>query len=48
MSYFMYKQKKFIDAGDKFLPLVLVADSGITDIFGRSHPTHWKIYNITK
>ena len=48
MSYFMYKQKKFIDAGDKFPPLVLVADSGITDIFGRSHPTHWKIYNITK
>lgn len=46
MSYYMYKDKKFIETPDgKILPLILVADSCVTD-GTRKHPAHWCIQTL--
>ena len=44
MSYWIYKDKKFLEIDGKVLPLILYADSAVTAWDNpRRHPAHWWI-----
>lgn len=44
MSYYIYKDKAFLEVDGKILPLILYADSSVTACDNsRKHPAHWYI-----
>lgn len=43
MSHYIYKDKKFLEIDGKILPLILYADSSVTEGYSRRHPAHWFI-----
>ena len=46
MSYYMYKEKQFLEIDGKILPLIRYADSSVTDGYSRKHPSWWFIYTL--
>lgn len=47
MSHYIYKDKKFLEINGKILPLILYADSSVTEGYSRKHPAHWFIDTLS-